>query len=116
MINLINTLTCHYLTEKIRWKEIRELKMFQYILASQFFVWISAPLVVSLLSFGTFVVAQNGILDAQTAFTSLTLFNSLRGPLFLLPFGIAALIQGQVAVRRLAKFLNAEELDTDSVS
>jgi hypothetical protein len=54
-------------------------------------------------------------LDSQTAFVSLTLFNTLRGPLFLLPFGIAAIIQGNVALKRINSFLNSEELDLNSV-
>ena len=102
--------------ENIRLAEVRELKLFQYLLATQFFTWTLAPLLVSLFSFGTFVLAQGGTLDAQTTFVSLSLFNTLRGPLFQLPFGIVALIQGQVAVGRISKFLSQGELDPDSVT
>jgi hypothetical protein len=50
---------------------------------------------VALASFVSFVLMdpENNILDSQTAFVSLTLFNTMRGPLFLLPFGIVSLIQ-----------------------
>jgi hypothetical protein len=39
----------------------------------------------------------------------------MRGPLFLLPFGIVSLIQGAVSIKRINSFLNAEELDKQSV-
>ena len=89
--------------------------MFQDLEGSQFFAWNCAPFLVALSSFATYTTVAGGILDSQTAFVSLTLFNTLRGPLFLLPFGIAAIIQGNVALKRMNSFLNAEELDLNSV-
>ena len=100
---------------KIREGEVKQLRMFQYLEGSQFFAWNCAPFLVALSSFATYTTVAGGILDSQTAFVSLTLFNTLRGPLFLLPFGIAAIIQGNVALKRINTFLNAEELDLDSV-
>ena len=101
---------------KIREGEVKHLRMFQYLEGSQFFAWNCAPFLVALSSFATYTTVAGGTLDSQTAFVSLTLFNTLRGPLFLLPFGIAAIIQGSVALRRINTFLNSEELDTSSVS
>ena len=100
---------------KIREGEVKQLRMFQYLEGSQFFAWNCAPFLVALSSFATYTTIAGGILDSQTAFVSLTLFNTLRGPLFLLPFGIAAIIQGNVALKRINTFLNAEELDQNSV-
>ena len=100
---------------KIREGEVKQLRMFQYLEGSQFFAWNCAPFLVALSSFATYTTIAGGILDSQTAFVSLTLFNTLRGPLFLLPFGIAAIIQGNVALKRINTFLNAEELDKNSV-
>ena len=102
-------------TGKIREGEVKQLRMFQYLEGSQFFAWNCAPFLVALSSFATYTTIAGGILDSQTAFVSLTLFNTLRGPLFLLPFGIAAIIQGNVALKRINAFLNAEELDQNSV-
>ena len=43
------------------------------------FLWTSAPFVVALASFTTYVLSDpNNVLDASTAFVSLTLFNLLR--------------------------------------
>ena len=50
------------------------------------FLWTSAPFLVALASFTTYVlIDENNILDANTAFVSLTLFNLLRIPLNILP-------------------------------
>ena len=51
----------------------------------------------------------------KVAFTSLMLFNTLRGPLFLLPYGIASLIQGAVAIGRISRYLNQQEIDETQV-
>ena len=69
-------------------------------------------------SFATFVLIDpvNNILDSKTAFVSLTLFNTMRGPLFLLPFGIVSIIQGMVSINRVNTFLHSEELNSENVS
>ena len=97
--------------------EIRFLRAFQYLEGTQFFAWNCAPFLVALASFATFVLVDpvNNVLDSETAFVSLTLFNTMRGPLFMLPFGIVALIQGSVAVGRISKYLQEEELDDKAV-
>ena len=103
---------------EIRNGEIRALKLFQYLEGSQFMMWNCAPFLVAVTSFATFVMVDpvNNILDAKTAFVSLTLFNTLREPLFLLPFGIVNIIQGMVSLKRIAKYLNADEIDPTSVT
>ena len=75
-------------------------------------------LLVALASFATFVLVDpaNNILDSETAFVSLTLFNTMRGPLFLLPFGIVSIIQGAVSISRINTFLNLDELNPENVS
>ena len=72
----------------------------------------------ALASFATFVLVDpvNNILDSETAFVSLTLFNTMRGPLFLLPFGIVSIIQGAVSISRINTFLNLDELNPENVS
>jgi ATP-binding cassette subfamily C (CFTR/MRP) protein 1 len=55
--------------------------------------WTLAPLVVSIVSFATFVlIDKDNVLDASTAFVSLSLFNILRFPMSMLPGVIASLI------------------------
>ena len=62
-------------------------------------------------SFTTYVLSDPAnVLDANTALVSLTLFNLLRIPLNILPMLIVFLVQCQVSVQRINKFMNAGEL------
>jgi hypothetical protein len=54
-------------------------------------------------------------LDAETAFTALALFNVLRFPLNMLPQVISSLVEANVSVKRLQKYLLAEEVDPFAV-
>ncbi|KAL5281109.1 ABCC2.2 family protein [Megaselia abdita] len=99
-----------------REKELKTLKGKAYVMAGTFFAWTSVPFFVSLASFATFVmVDENNVLDAQTAFVALSLFNILKRPLTILPMMISNLIQTLVSVKRIDKFMNSEELDPDNV-
>ncbi len=70
----------------IRKTEAAALIKAAYLNAITSFLWTSAPFLVALASFATFVLSDdNNILDANTAFVSLTLFNLLRVPLNILP-------------------------------
>ncbi len=44
-------------------------------------VWEVAPITINLLSFGAFLFVAKGKLTVATAFTSIALLDSLRGPL-----------------------------------
>jgi ATP-binding cassette subfamily C (CFTR/MRP) protein 1 len=68
-------------------------------------------------SFTAYILIDDAnVLDAQTAFVSLTYFNLLRMPLNLLPQIIMLLVQCSVSLRRLNKYMNAEELDPTNVT
>ena len=55
------------------------------------------------------------MLDANTAFVSLTLFNLLRIPLNFLPSLLVYLVQCGVSVKRVNTFMNADELDSSAI-
>ncbi|CAH1379050.1 hypothetical protein MTP99_002817 [Tenebrio molitor] len=102
---------------KIRSKEIQVLKEAAYMNAGTSFIWSCAPFLVSLVSFGTYVlVDESNVLDASKAFVSVSLFNILRFPLSMLPMMISNLVQAMVSIKRINHFMNAEELDPSSVS
>jgi ATP-binding cassette subfamily C (CFTR/MRP) protein 1 len=103
---------------EIRKIEVDYLKKYQYLEASQFMIFNSAPFIVSLASFASYVLLDpiSNVLDAKTAFVSLTLFRTLREPLFMLPFGINNIIQGGVSLKRINQFLNAPEVDLQTIS
>ncbi|KAK3912845.1 Canalicular multispecific organic anion transporter 2 [Frankliniella fusca] len=100
----------------IRLKEMDVLKKSAYLQAGISFAFTVAPFLVTLVSFTTFVlIDENNILDAQTAFVSLSLFNILRFPLAMLPMVIMLVVQSGVSIKRIDAFLNAPDLDEDSV-
>ncbi|KAM8717859.1 hypothetical protein ACLKA7_004542 [Drosophila subpalustris] len=100
----------------IRDKEIATLRSTAYLNASTSFLWSCAPFLVSLVTFATYVlIDENNVLDAKKTFVSLSLFNILRFPLTMLPMLVTNLVQTQVSVKRINKFLNSEELDPNNV-
>ena len=101
----------------IRDREVGALKKAAYLQAATTFLWTCAPFLVALASFATFVLSDpDNVLDASTAFVSLTLFNLLRIPMNILPMLLVYLVQTEVSLRRINKFMNSDELDPNSVS
>ena len=77
---------------EIRETEAGALIKAAYLNAVTSFLWTSAPFLVALASFATYVlVDENNVLDANTAFVSLTLFNLLRVPLNILPMLVSSM-------------------------
>ena len=103
--------------EDYRKEELKALIKTAYLSSVTTFLWTSAPFLVALASFAAFVVSDsNNILDASTAFVSLTLFNLLRLPLNIMPMLIVFLVQANVSLKRVNRFMNADELDKDAVT
>ena len=68
--------------QKIRLEEISTLKKMSYLGSIQRFIFTTAPFLVTLTSFATFVlIDKSNILTAETAFVSLSYFNIMRRPL-----------------------------------
>ncbi|OXB79025.1 UNVERIFIED_CONTAM: hypothetical protein H355_008503, partial [Colinus virginianus] len=71
---------------------------------------------VSLATFGVyFFLDKENVLTATKVFTSISLFNILRLPLFDLPSVISAVAQTKVSLIRLEDFLFAEDLNPEDV-
>nr|AKC34057.1 ABCC1-like protein [Spodoptera litura]AKC34899.1 ABCC1-like protein [Spodoptera litura] len=101
---------------KIRNKEMNVLKQTAYLNSATSFIWSCAPFLVSLMSFGCFVLVNDTeVLDSKRAFVALSLFNILRFPLSMLPNVISNVVQTSVGIKRLNKFMNCDELDITSV-
>ncbi|XP_062549077.1 multidrug resistance-associated protein 1-like [Armigeres subalbatus] len=101
----------------VRSGEIKVLRGMAYYGAAVFFVWSTAPFLVTLASFAVYVlVDENNVLDPQTAFVSLALFNILSFPLSMFPLMITYVMQAWVSVKRINKFMNSEELDPNNVT
>ncbi|XP_063047595.1 canalicular multispecific organic anion transporter 1 isoform X2 [Engraulis encrasicolus] len=101
----------------LRELELKRMKKIAYYSSISTFIFAAAPAIVSLATFAVFVsVSPDNILDAQKAFTSISLFNILRFPLAMLPMLIGAMVQITVSKKRLEKFLGGEDLDSNAVT
>ncbi|XP_010712893.1 canalicular multispecific organic anion transporter 1 [Meleagris gallopavo] len=101
---------------EIRACELKDLLKFSYLQSVSIFVFSCAPFLVSLASFSVYVlVDENNVLDAQKAFTSISLFNVLRFPMAMLPLVLSAMVQTNVSKERLERYLGGEELDTSAI-
>ncbi|XP_018335871.1 multidrug resistance-associated protein 1-like isoform X2 [Agrilus planipennis] len=97
--------------QAIRDKEIAILKRIAMLKAATSFIWSCAPFFVSLSSFGTFVLLdKKNVLDVETVFVSLSLFNVLHYPLNMFPTLITQMTQTVVSIKRINKFMNTPEL------
>ncbi|KAM4822942.1 ATP-binding cassette sub-family C member 3 [Urocitellus parryii] len=104
------------LVRGIRQGELRLLRKGTYLQAISTFTWICTPFLVSLLTLGVFVcVDKNNVLDAEKAFVSVSLFNVLKAPLNMLSQLISGLTQTSVSLKRIQRFLNQDELDSQCV-
>ncbi|KAF9235883.1 hypothetical protein BU15DRAFT_77487 [Melanogaster broomeanus] len=77
-------------------------------------IWISAPIMVSLISFFTYVY-QGNQLTVSVAFTAISLFAMIRQPLNVIPSWIVQVLQAGVSLKRMETFLNEGEV-TEQVS
>nr|UOU03335.1 ATP-binding cassette subfamily C1-4 [Brachionus rubens] len=100
-----------------RVKEVKILKDIALLNTISFFAWTFSPFLVSVVSFGIFVfIDEKNELTAEKAFVSLSLFNSLKHPLAMLPTTISTMIQAQVSLRRITEFLLKEEIEESSIT
>ncbi|OJA13396.1 hypothetical protein AZE42_08993 [Rhizopogon vesiculosus] len=77
-------------------------------------IWTSAPILLSLISFLTFVY-QGNELTVPVAFTSIALFSMIRQPLGIIPAWIVQILQTGVALKRIETYLGEDEVN-DQVS
>ncbi|CAM5157939.1 unnamed protein product [Natator depressus] len=101
---------------EIRVRELKGLLHFTYLQAFSIFIFSCAPFLVSVASFAVYVmVDEKNILDAQKAFTSISLFNVLRFPMAMLPIVISSLVQTSVSTERLERYLGSGDLDPSAI-
>ncbi|XP_005352384.1 canalicular multispecific organic anion transporter 1 [Microtus ochrogaster] len=100
----------------LRKKELRNLLSYGQLQTVVVFILHLTPVLVSVITFAVYVmVDSNNILNAEKAFTSITLFNVLRFPLAMLPMVISSMLQASVSIERLEKYLGGEDLDTSAI-
>eukprot|EP00124_Ichthyophonus_hoferi_P005008 Ihof_evm1s639 gene=Ihof_evmTU1s639 len=77
--------------------------------------WLSTPVLVALVTFTTYVL-QGNTLTAEKAFVALALFNILQFPMFMLPMLVSSMVEVLVSLRRVARFLLAEEIEQHAIT
>ncbi|KAJ3295827.1 hypothetical protein HDU76_006793, partial [Blyttiomyces sp. JEL0837] len=82
-----------------------------FVASASRLLWISAPIFTTLVTFALYTKVAGRDLDAATAFTSLALFNLLRGPLQLFPDTIVQLLDCWNSFSRVHSFLDEDELE-----
>lgn len=82
--------------------ELQALAVRKYLDAMCVYFWAATPILMSLLTFGLFVLLGHD-LTASIVFTSLALFNVLIAPLNSFPWVVNGVIEAVVSVRRLQR-------------
>ncbi|XP_026918631.1 ATP-binding cassette sub-family C member 2 isoform X7 [Acinonyx jubatus] len=101
---------------ELRKKELKNLLTLGQIQTIMIFLLHLSPILVSVITFSVYIlVNSNNVLDAEKAFTSITLFNILRFPLSMFPMVITSMLQASVSTERLEKYLGGDDLDTSAI-
>ncbi|KAF9954089.1 hypothetical protein BGZ72_004920 [Mortierella alpina] len=105
----------------LRDKELAALRTIGIVQAFMSIVFISSPLVISLITFGVYARWGGpdftpGTLTPQTVFVSMTLFAMLRGPIANLSEATTSIISIVVGTRRIQEFLLREEIREDDIN
>eukprot|EP00117_Sycon_ciliatum_P032486 scpid8147/ scgid4352/ Multidrug resistance-associated protein 7; ATP-binding cassette sub-family C member 10 len=95
--------------EKLREEELSNLKGRKYLDALCVYLWAATPVMISLLTFGTYV-ALGHKLTAAKVFTSVALFNMLITPLNAFPWVLNGLMESWVSVKRLQAFFTLPQV------
>ncbi|CAF0716991.1 unnamed protein product, partial [Brachionus calyciflorus] len=105
------------MVKKVRSSELMNLVKAAVLSTLSGFTWSCAPFVVAAVSFLAYIlIDENNNLDPNTAFVSLTLFNMLRFPLNFIPYIIQGLVQLNVSLSRIRKFLLRDEIKEEDIS
>ncbi|KAI3658482.1 hypothetical protein MP638_001908 [Amoeboaphelidium occidentale] len=96
--------------DKIREKEIDCIYTAMMIKTLNFAIVFSVPVLIAVCSLAMYVSLGN-TLQASTVFAVLSVFNTLRYPLLLLPMSVKGFASGRIALKKLDRFLDSEEIE-----
>ncbi|XP_073264842.1 ABC transporter C family member 12-like isoform X2 [Populus alba] len=94
--------------QSVRDDELSWFRSAQLLSAFNSFILNSIPVIVTLVSFGTFTLLGGDLTPAK-AFTSLSLFQVLRSPLNMLPNLLSQVVNANISLQRLEELFLAEE-------
>ncbi|KAH6645053.1 ABC multidrug transporter [Truncatella angustata] len=99
--------------DAIRKQELRSIRILLATRDGINAIALTIPVLASMFSFITFALTSN-IFDPAPIFSSLALFNGLRLPLNMFPVALGQVTDAYASVKRIEKFLLAEEATDDS--
>ncbi|OQR85388.1 ATP-binding Cassette (ABC) Superfamily, partial [Thraustotheca clavata] len=102
--------------KKIREQEMGFLRREIFMIAISSTINNIGPVLLTTISFGSYVLLLGETLTAAKVFTALSLFAMIRTPIVRLPFIITNWMQATVALNRFHEFLSLEEKRNDLVS
>lgn len=89
----------------MRDKELRYLKGRKYLDALCVYFWATTPVLISILTFGTYVLLGNK-LTASTVFTSMALLNMLIAPLNAFPWVLNGIMEALISIKRIQRLID----------
>ena len=98
----------------VRFDEVRIFRNLQCLWKSMWFYWELVPILLAVISLSIFT-SIGGILSVEKAFVSLALFYQLRNPIQRIPGIILGLIDANVSLQRVTKFLISNEIKRDTI-
>ncbi|GFS01334.1 canalicular multispecific organic anion transporter 1, partial [Elysia marginata] len=96
---------------ELRRLEVIELRKGAILASFNTLCWIISPVLVTVLSFVTYVLITGESLTPSKAFVAMNLINTMKSPMNTLPGLISQIVQCQVSIQRLQNYLSSEELD-----
>ncbi|EZA61102.1 hypothetical protein DMN91_004524 [Ooceraea biroi] len=109
----VNVWEEHFLRNilKLRESEVKYLRSRKYLDALCVYFWATTPVIIAILTFGTYVLLGNE-LDAKTVFTSMALLNMLIGPLNAFPWVLNGLTEAWVSLKRIQRMMDLPDMDS----
>ena len=98
-------------------REMDILKRFGKIVSIEYFASCCSPLLITCTVFMIYVFTDplNHILDAKKIFVSISILDMFKEAFQGLPWAVTETIQIFISIRRINRFLNAEELNPDMI-
>ena len=94
-----------------RVRELRELRCFFILNMLNGITYVGAPMLVTMATFGVHTLVFGKPLTAETAFTALAIFNTLRRPLADIPGMLVWMLNALVSLRRIDTFLGQPDTE-----
>ena len=98
-----------------RRKELQIIKKNAILNSFNNFTYACSPILVTLAAFTAYASVDGNVLTPQKVFVSIAYFNLMRIPLMLFPLTLREVIKTYVSLKRITEFLNAEEIQQDSI-